>query len=102
LLASRVSKSLLQTDENRCKTSARAGAPNPANAVTQTRLPVSFFEIRLNADGKGEGKMAVATKLSVDRNKNLMMLEDYAAEPVRLLNIRVDKTWSLVAFDKRE
>jgi hypothetical protein len=52
----------------------------------------SFFEIRLNADGEGEGKMAVATKLSVDRDKNLMMLEDYSAEPVRLLNIRVAKT----------
>jgi hypothetical protein len=62
-------------------------------SVTQTRLPVQLFEIRLNADGEGEGKMAAATKLSVDPNKNLMMLEDYAAEPVRLLNIRVEKTW---------
>ncbi len=52
----------------------------------------SFFEIRLNADGEGEGNMAVATKLSVDQDKNLMMKEDYSAEPVRLLSVRVAKT----------
>jgi hypothetical protein len=62
---------------------------------TQSRrldYPFTFFEIRLNAGGEGEGTMAMATKLSVDRNKNLMMLEDYAAEPVRLVNVRVGKT----------
>ncbi len=63
------------------------------NQSRKLDYPFSFFEIRLNADGEGEGKMAVATTLSVDGNKDLMMLEDYAAEPVRLLNIRVEKTW---------
>jgi hypothetical protein len=44
------------------------------NQSRRLDYPFSFFEIRLNADGEGEGKMAAATKLSVDPNKNLMML----------------------------
>jgi hypothetical protein len=53
--------------------------------------PFTFVEIHLNADGTGEGKLAVATKLSFDKKKNLVELENYSSEPVRLQQVRADK-----------
>ena len=51
--------------------------------------PFTLMQIQVNAEGKGEGKMAVATKISFDRDKKTMELENYASEPVRLNNLRM-------------
>jgi hypothetical protein len=51
--------------------------------------PFTLMEIRVNNDGKGEGKLAVATKINFDKKKNTMELENYASEPVRLNNVQV-------------
>ena len=52
--------------------------------------PFTFLEIRLNKDGTGEGKMAVATQLRFDRKSRTITFEDYATEPVRLTNVRTE------------
>jgi hypothetical protein len=44
----------------------------------------TLTEIHVDKDGKGEGKMAVATKINFDKKKNQIELENYASEPVRL------------------
>jgi len=49
--------------------------------------PFTLMELRLDREGKGEGKMAIATKISFDKKKNTMELENYASEPVRLNNL---------------
>lgn len=51
--------------------------------------PFTLMEIHVNNDGKGEGKMAVATKIAFDKKKNTMELENYSSEPVRLNNVQV-------------
>jgi hypothetical protein len=51
--------------------------------------PFTLFEIRVGADGKGQGKMAVATKINFDKKKNQLELENYSSEPVRLNNVTV-------------
>jgi hypothetical protein len=53
--------------------------------------PFTLFEIHLNAKGEGEGKMAVATKISFDKKKNVVELENYSSEPVRLQQIKIVK-----------
>jgi len=53
--------------------------------------PFTLIEIRLNKDGEGEGKAAVATKISLDKKKNAIELENYSSEPVRLQQVRIDK-----------
>jgi hypothetical protein len=53
--------------------------------------PFTLVEIRLDKDGKGEGKASVATKITFDKDKNQVELENYSSEPVRLQNVRVDK-----------
>jgi hypothetical protein len=51
--------------------------------------PFTLIEIRVDKEGKGEGKMSVATKINFDKKKNVIELENYASEPVRLQNVRV-------------
>ena len=61
-----------------------------AEARNQPRTidyPFTLFEIRVNKAGEGEGKMAVATKISLNKDKQQLELENYGSEPVRLNNI---------------
>lgn len=53
--------------------------------------PFTLIEIRLDKAGKGVGKMAVATKIEFDKKKRQMVLENYASEPVRLNEVKIDK-----------
>ena len=52
--------------------------------------PFSLIQMVVNKDGEGEGKYAVATKLSFDKKKNTLELENYSTEPVRLNNIKME------------
>jgi hypothetical protein len=49
--------------------------------------PFTVIEMRLNADGEGEGKMSIATKVTVDKDKNTIVLEDYGSQPVLLTSV---------------
>jgi len=63
-----------------------------AEARNQPRTidyPFTLFEIRVDKAGEGQGKMAVATKISFDKKKNTIELENYSSEPVRLNNVKV-------------
>lgn len=51
--------------------------------------PFMLIEIRVDKEGKGVGKMAVATKISFDKEKKQIELENYSSEPVRLNNLQV-------------
>jgi hypothetical protein len=51
--------------------------------------PFTLAQIEVDKDGKGEGKLSVATKISFDKTKNVIELENYASEPVRLQNVKV-------------
>jgi len=53
--------------------------------------PFTFVDIRLNKDGEGVGKMAVATQLTFDKKKNTIVFENYSSEPVRLQQVKVEK-----------
>lgn len=52
--------------------------------------PFSLIEIRLDKNGKGTGKFAVATKIEFDKKKNQIVLENYSSEPVRLNNVKIE------------
>jgi|SRR5215813_1454732 len=48
-------------------------------------------EIRLGPDGKGEGKLATAAKISYDKELGKVEIENYGIEPVRLTQVTVAK-----------
>lgn len=53
--------------------------------------PFTLIDIRFDRSGKGVGKMAVATKIEFDKKKKQMVLENYASEPVRLNEVKIEK-----------
>lgn len=52
--------------------------------------PFTFIEVRVGKNGEGQGKMSIATKISFDKKKNVIELENYASEPVRLNKVKVE------------
>lgn len=73
--------------------------------VFATDRPMSFFEastrprsseygfilceVRLDRDGRGDGKLATMAKVSFDKEKKVIEVENYGIEPVRLTDVRV-------------
>jgi hypothetical protein len=65
------------------------GFQEARNRPRSIDYPFTLMQIHVDAQGRGEGKMAVATKINFDRDKKTMELENYASEPVRLQNLRM-------------
>ena len=53
--------------------------------------PFTLIDIRLDKNGEGSGKASVATKITFDKKKNIMEIENYSSEPVRLQNVKLEK-----------
>jgi hypothetical protein len=53
--------------------------------------PFTLVEIRLDRNGEGVGKASVFTKIRYDKKKNIMELENYSSEPVRLQQVKIEK-----------
>lgn len=49
----------------------------------------TLAEVRLPAEGKGEGKLVPAARVTWDEAARTVEIEDYAFEPVRLTEVRV-------------
>ena len=50
-----------------------------------------MIEIRFDKSGGGVGKMSMATRIALSRDQQTMELENYAMEPVRLTEVRIEK-----------
>ena len=71
-------------------TSRVIGFREEVNQPRTTDYPFSIFEMRFDSQGKGQGKMSYATKITFDKKKNNVELENYASEPVRLNNLSLE------------
>jgi len=61
-----------------------------AESVNQTRsldYPFTVVELRLDRNGKGEGKISLATKIIADDESNIVTLENYDLQPVMLTHV---------------
>ena len=65
------------------------GFQEARNQPRTVDYPFTLIEMHVDNDGKGEGKMAVATKIDFDKKKKVIELENYSSEPVRLNNLTV-------------
>ena len=68
-------------------TDRRIGVREASEQPRTIDYPFTLIEMRLNKDNEGEGKMSVATKISLSKDKQQLELENYGSEPVRLNNI---------------
>jgi hypothetical protein len=62
-----------------------------ANQPRSIEYPFTLIELRLNREGEGEGKMSIAAKITGNKEFNLIELEEYATQPVRLMAVRGSK-----------
>lgn len=81
----------------------RSAATGARRIVFATDRPMSFSErinqprsaeyeftlgeVRIGADGKGEGKLVPAAKVKWDKDSHVIEIENYASEPVRLTTV---------------
>jgi hypothetical protein len=61
-----------------------------ANSPRSVDYPFILIQLHVKGD-KGEGKMATFTQIRYDKKKNVMEIENWGTEPVRLNNITVEK-----------
>lgn len=50
--------------------------------------PFTVIELHMGRNGDGEGKMSIAIKITVDRKRQTIVLENYGTQPVLLNNVR--------------
>jgi hypothetical protein len=62
-----------------------------ANQTRSVDYPFTVIELRVNADGEGEGKMSVATKITADKENNMIVLENYDISPVLLKSVKRER-----------
>jgi hypothetical protein len=53
--------------------------------------PVTWIELDLDREGQGDGRMFIAARVTGSRQGNLMVLENFATQAVRLSNVRREK-----------
>jgi hypothetical protein len=61
------------------------------NRPRSVDYPFTVIEMHINPDGVGEGKMSLATKITGDKENKLIVLENYATQPVLLQSVRRQK-----------
>ena len=70
-------------------TDRRIGYWEAVNRPRSIDYPFTFIELRLNGEGKGEGKLALATKINASSDGEFVQLENYAAQPIQLNEVRL-------------
>lgn len=61
------------------------------NQPRSAQYPFTWVQFKMRPDGTGEGKLAVAARITGEEADKLIEVEDFAISPVRLQNIRVSK-----------
>ncbi len=71
-------------------TDRRMGFWEVRNRPRTYDYPFTLIEIHLDRDGAGEGKLALFTKITHNKKDNLLEIENYGSEPVRLQNVKAE------------
>jgi hypothetical protein len=53
--------------------------------------PFTVIEMRLNAGGEGTGSLSIATKIIPDKEGNIITLENFGTQRVRLTEVKTEK-----------
>lgn len=72
-------------------TDRRIGFWEAVNRPRSIDYPFTWIELRLNANGEGEGKLSIATKITAEKESRTIVLEDYANQPVQLTTVKRER-----------
>ena len=59
-----------------------------ANRPRTIDYPFTVIELHMTPNGEGEGKLSIATKISADKARQTIVLENFGIQPVLLTNVR--------------
>lgn len=59
-----------------------------ANQTRSTEYPFTVISLTVKPDGTGTGSLTFATKISMDRDTNTIVLENYDIKPIQLNGVR--------------
>ena len=62
-----------------------------ANREEKASYPFTLIELHLDKEGKGDGRISLATKISRSKDGKHFELEHYFSEPLRLRDVRTQK-----------
>jgi hypothetical protein len=62
-----------------------------ARASRTLDYPFTIIELRFDGDGRGEGKMSLATKVTADKESNSIELENWGTQPVLLKDVKRER-----------
>ena len=54
--------------------------------------PFTLVEVRIGPEGKGEGKLSLATRITFDKKNNTVVLEDYKSQPTLLNEVKRERS----------
>lgn len=72
-------------------TDRKMGFAEVSRSARTVDYPFTLIELHLDKDGNGEGRASVMTKVSWNKKQNVLELENYSSEPVRLKEVRKAK-----------
>ena len=65
-----------------------------ANQPRSITYPFTIIELQLNRAGEGQGRMSLATKVILDKKKNMITLENFELQPVLLTQVKRSSTFN--------
>lgn len=72
-------------------TNRRVAFREASSNTRSMQYQFTLIEIHMPVSGKGEGKMVPAAKVSWDKDKKKLEIENYQAQPVELMSVTVEK-----------
>ena len=72
-------------------TDRRIGFWEASNQPRSIDYPFTIVELHLNNDGEGEGKLSLATKVTMDKTHTAITLENYSTQPVLLQSVKRER-----------
>jgi len=69
-------------------TDRRIGFLEEAKQPRSIDYPFTIIEMQLNRAGEGKGTMSLATKVILDKKKNMITLENFELQPVLLTQVK--------------
>jgi hypothetical protein len=67
---------------------------DPAISTPSSSPRFTVIQLRLGKDGRGEGKLSLATKATANKETKTFALEDYAKQPAILTDVQRERTSS--------
>ena len=65
-----------------------AAESTPTNRPRSIEYPFTLIQIHMKPNGTGEGKLALATKITADPDTKMIEIEDWEHQPISLTDVK--------------